>query len=68
MLSLGKEDLIITPVPAGSKKGRRSVFWGTVLSVIGFMMGDGGATAKATNSANAINWQAGFSKLFLQLV
>lgn len=65
MLSLGKEDLIITPVPAGSKKGRKSVFWGTVLAVVGFMMGDGGATANTTNSANAINWQAGFSKLFL---
>mgnify|MGYP003110270100 CR=1 FL=1 len=62
MLSLGKEDLIITPVPAGSKKGRKSVFWGTVLAVVGFMMG---GPAPAPGPKDAINWQAAFSKLFL---
>jgi len=47
-LSLGNDDLIITPVPSGSRGGKKSAFWGTILAIIGFMMGDGGATSGAT--------------------
>ena len=66
MLSLGKEDLIITPVPAGSKKGRKTAFFGTLLAIMGFMMGDGGATGEAAAAASeGINWTQVFSKLFI---
>ena len=69
MLSLGKEDLIITPVPAGSRKGRskgrRQAFFGTLIALVGFMLGDGGATGETVVGTEATLWTKTFSKLFL---
>ena len=65
MLSLGKEDLIITPVPAGSRKGKKETFLGTLIAVLGFVLGDGGATGKTVMGTEATLWTKTFSKLFL---
>jgi len=44
--NLGKDDIIITPVPAGSKSGVGKLILGIVLAVVGFMIGAGAEGAK----------------------
>ena len=44
--NLDKDDIIITPVPAGSKSGVGKLILGIVLAVVGFMIGAGAEGAK----------------------
>ena len=42
-LSLGENDIIITPVPAGSKRGRKKGILGTALFIVGAILAVGGS-------------------------
>jgi len=44
--NLGKDDIIITPIPQGSKKGIGKIILGIILIVVSISMGDTGTAAK----------------------
>ena len=44
--NLGKDDIIITPIPQGSKKGIGKIILGIILIVVSLSMGDTGTAAK----------------------
>ena len=44
--NLGKDDIIITPIPQGSKKGIGKIILGIILIVVSLSMGDTGTAAR----------------------
>lgn len=56
-IELGKDDIIITPVPRGAKDGIKELIIGVILMIVGYMMGDGSTMGKGAQMVFSIGTQ-----------